>query len=509
MGHNHHLFGEYSPTMKHTLDTLPLSNSFARLGPAFYAAVQPTPFQSPARLVHWNPAAADLLDLDPDARQQSLAWLSGNRLLPDSQPIAMLYAGHQFGHFVPQLGDGRAMILGETTNHRGERWEIQLKGSGQTPYSRDGDGRAVLRSSIREYLCSEAMHSLGIPTTRALALIGSDDEIYRERIEPGAIVSRLAPSHVRFGSFEVFFYRSQFDRIRELADYVITHHYPALNDQPDKYSLWLDEIIRRTADLIARWQGVGFCHGVMNSDNMSILGLTLDYGPFGFLDAFDPNHICNHTDHSGRYSYRNQPQIGLFNLSCLAQAILPLLADSGDAAAEIAKGLLSRYHDYFSEAYDAILRAKLGLQKHRPDDPLLAEDLLKLMANDHVDFAILFRQLSTFEAQSQAPHHDLRDLFVARDAFDHWAQRYRERLLDEGSVDDARRDRMNRVNPKYVLRNYLAEHAIRKAEDQQDYSEIDFLFQLLQKPFDEQPKHAHYADHPPDWAARLSVSCSS
>jgi uncharacterized protein YdiU (UPF0061 family) len=501
--------------MKHTLSTLPLSNSFITLGESFFSRVKPTPFVTQPSLVHFNSHAADLLDLDSSLhldtrRSPELADIfSGKRFLPGAEPVATLYAGHQFGHYVPQLGDGRAIILGETTNQRGERWEIQLKGSGLTPYSRDGDGRAVLRSTIREYLCSEAMHALGIPTTRALCIVGSDDEVYRERIEPGAMLTRLAPSHVRFGSFEVFYYRNQFDHVRKLADYVIDNHYPELLDKPDRYTAWLESIIRRTASLIAQWQAVGFSHGVMNSDNMSILGLTIDYGPYGFMEAYDPGYICNHSDYHGRYAYDQQPNIGLFNLTCFTQAILPLLSEEPEQAVEIAKDKLAHYNTLYVEFYAARMRAKLGLTASMEEDELLVSDLLALMAADKVDFTILFRRLGKFSSMDSVTSSALRDLFLQREAFDQWAIRYQARLVKESSNDRARAITMRTTNPKYILRNYMAEIAIRKAQDDKDYSEIDRLHKLLQFPFDEQPEHEHYAGFPPDWASSISVSCSS
>ncbi|MCI0505818.1 MAG: YdiU family protein [Gammaproteobacteria bacterium] len=501
--------------MKHTLSTLPLSNSFVSLGDSFFSRVYPTPFETPAVLIHFNTHAAELLDLDPAIYSDSklamdLATIfSGKKTLPGSEPIAMLYAGHQFGHYVPQLGDGRAIILGETINQRGERWEIQLKGSGLTPYSRDGDGRAVLRSTIREYLCSEAMHAMGIPTTRALCIVGSADPVYRERIEPGAMLTRLAPSHVRFGSFEVFYYRNQFEHIRKLADFVIEHHYPQLLNEQNRYAAWLECIIARTASLIAQWQAVGFSHGVMNSDNMSVLGLTIDYGPYGFMEAYDPGYICNHSDHHGRYAYGQQPDIGLFNLSCFAQAILPLLSEEPEQAVEIAKDKLAQYYSFYIEQYALRMRAKLGLQDSHGGDEQLVKDLFALMADDKVDFTILFRRLSEFSTHDNVNNNIVRDLFVQREAFDQWADRYKARLLTESSLDEARSKTMKQVNPKYILRNYMAEIAIRKAEDENDYSEIGRLLDLLHNPFDEQPEHEHYAGFPPDWAGSISVSCSS
>ncbi|MDH5179863.1 MAG: YdiU family protein [Gammaproteobacteria bacterium] len=487
------------------------SNSFSRLGEAFYSRVAPTPYQSGPEWVHFNPAAAAMLGLDDLPSTTLLSWLSGRSLPEGAAPLAMLYAGHQFGHYVPQLGDGRAIMLGEVLNPAGQRWEIQLKGSGVTPYSRDGDGRAVLRSTIREYLCSEAMHGLGIPTTRALAMIRSEDEVYREQIEPGAMLTRLAPSHVRFGSFEVFFYRSELEAIRTLADYVISHHYPELlaSDaaKANPYLALLSEVTVRTARLIAQWQAVGFAHGVMNSDNMSILGITLDYGPFGFMEAYQPGYICNHSDYSGRYAFDQQPQIGLFNLSCLAQALLPLLHDSPDEAVVQAKAVLDEYQGLFIREYAALMRAKLGLLTSQDEDQALLSDLLDLMQANQVDYTILFRRLGGFVPGDK--NTALRDLFLDREGFDHWAARYAARLAQEHSNDTERCARMHGVNPKYILRNYMAELAIRKAQDERDYSLVDDLFRLLQQPFAEQPEFERFAGHPPEWAGQISVSCSS
>lgn len=490
--------------MKVSLDTLPFRNTFAALPTAFYSRVTPTPFESEAHLIHFNTAAAELLGLDPAVQHDPrfLAAFSGQQPLPGMDPIAMLYAGHQFGHYVPQLGDGRAIILGELTNPRGEKWELQLKGCGQTPYSRQGDGRAVLRSSIREYLAGEAIHGLGIPTTRALCLIGGRDEVYREQIETGAMITRIAPSHVRFGSFEVFYYREQYDHIRTLADYVIDQHYPELADQPDRYLQFLNEVVERTANLMAQWQAVGFAHGVMNSDNMSILGLTLDYGPYGFLEAYNPGFICNHSDHSGRYAFDQQPQIGLFNLSCLAQALLPLIE------VEDAKAALSAYWSDFTAPYHRMMARKIGFEQ--ADEPAikLLESLLAQMQQSRTDYTRLFRALGDVQRDGENTPAALRDLFVDREAFDGWLADYRARLRTHAKPDAERRAVMMATNPKYILRNYLAQAAIEKAE-RGDYAEIDRLLTVLRTPFDEQPNAEAYAAPPPDWADNIQVSCSS
>lgn len=473
-----------------------------RLPAAFYTRQQATPLAKPY-LVSFNPDAARLLDLPEDIASHAhfTEIFAGNRPLPGQDSLAALYAGHQFGVYVPQLGDGRALWLGEIHNSRGEYWELQLKGSGQTPYSRMGDGRAVLRSSIREYLCSEAMAGLGIPTTRALCITGSDEPVYRETAETAAVVLRMSPSFIRFGSFEVFYYRNQHDLLRQLADFVIDHYYPQCRELANPYQGLLDQAVLRTARLIAQWQAVGFCHGVMNSDNMSILGLTIDYGPFGFLDAFDPGHICNHSDHSGRYAYDQQPQIGLWNLHCLAQALLPLM--DKEAALES----LRRYQPEFEATFHQLLRAKLGLISEENDDIDLLAELYGAMADDRVDYTLLFRRLCDFHADQLNPA--LRDLFNHRERFDAWARRYSQRLNRESSNAAERSSRMKHVNPKYVLRNYMAETAIQRAEQQRDFGEIETLRRILRSPFDEHETYAHYAGHPPDWATTLSVSCSS
>ena len=487
---------------QHTLETLNFDNSYARLPGAFHAKLLPTAIPEPY-LVSFNESAAGLLELDPQEsrRREFLAYFSGQKTLPGAEPLAMLYAGHQFGHYVPQLGDGRAILLGEVVNSRGERWDLHLKGAGETPFSRAGDGRAVLRSSIREYLCCEAMHGLGIPTTRALCIVGSDLEVYREQIESAATIVRLAPSHVRFGSFEVFFYRNQHAELKTLADYVIAQHYPYLAQAPDKYAQFLREVVLRTARLMADWQSVGFAHGVMNTDNMSILGITLDYGPYGFLDHYDGGFVCNHSDHQGRYAFDQQPNIGAWNLTCLAQALTPLMS-----VAE-ARDALSAYEFSFVDHYLNRIAAKLGLPRS-PELAPLVNRLLELLHAQRVDYAIFFRRLNAFASAADSRNDAVRDLFPDRAAFDAWAQDYAALLRQSGEPDAARKARMDRINPKYILRNYLAQAAIEKAQAR-DYSEVDRLLKLLQSPYDEHPELEHYAGFPPDWASRIAVSCSS
>ena len=494
----------------HRLEDLALQNSYLQLPGDSYSRVAPTPLTNP-HLISLNHDAAALIDLSPEegVRREFLEIMSGARPLPGATPLAMCYSGHQFGHYVPRLGDGRAILLGEVRNSRGEKWDLHLKGAGLTPYSRRGDGRAVLRSTIREYLCGEAMHGLGIPTSRGLCIIGSDEEVYREQIEPGAMLVRMAPSHVRFGTFEYFYYTEQFEPLRQLADYVIREHYPWLTGTPDCYTGLLGEVVMRSAQLIAQWQAVGFAHGVMNTDNMSILGITLDYGPFGFLDHYEPGFVCNHSDHQGRYAFDRQPDIGLFNLSCLAQAMLPLLSDNTEEAVERAQAQLARYQPELTDQYTRLMRAKLGLGATRPEDQKLCNHLLEIMATNRVDYTRLFRALAQFRQEPGHVNPPLRDMFIDRTAFDVWADQYRRRLAAENSDDLARGRLMNRTNPKYILRNYLAETAIRQAQSQQDYSGIEQLLALLKHPYDEQPEHDHCAAEPPDWAQHLAVSCSS
>ncbi len=486
------------------LETLLFDNSYARLPQDFYAKLNPTPFSDPPVLINFNAAAAELIDLDPDqAKRPEFADVFGGSMLAQGmEPLAMLYSGHQFGVYVPQLGDGRAILLGEVRNERGEKWDLHLKGAGLTPFSRDGDGRAVLRSTIREYLCGEAMHGLGIPTTRALCIVGSDQKVYREQVETGAMLLRMAPSHVRFGSFEILYYRKQHEQLKMLADYVIANHFPNVSDGSDKYARFFSQAVERTAKLIAQWQAVGWAHGVMNTDNMSILGLTLDYGPFGFMDEYDPGFICNHSDHNGRYAFNQQPYIGLWNLSCLAQALLPL------APKEDLKDALDRYTSICEGRYMELMRAKFGLMKAQEEDAVLIQDLLALMHLHHLDYTSFFRGLSLFRTGAASLNESLRDNFVDRGTFDRWARRYRDRLHEEGARDDDRAARMNRVNPKYVLRNYLVQTAIEKAQ-QKDFSEIDRLLALLRNPYTDQPGMDAYAAPPPNWGKHLAVSCSS
>jgi len=488
------------------IQQLRFNNTYAKLPAIFHSKVCPSPLSN-SHLLHLNQSVADLLEIDSDSFKQNLHFFTGQQVHHDMQPLAQCYSGHQFGSYVSRLGDGRAILLGEIETELSGRWDLQLKGAGTTPYSRDGDGRAVLRSTIREYLCSEAMAGLGIPTTRALCIIGSDEDVYREQIEKGALLLRTAPSHVRFGTFEYYFYNNLHDETGILTDYVIDHHYPHLRQTDNPVVGLLEQVTQKTAHLIAQWQAVGFAHGVMNSDNMSILGLTLDYGPFGFLDAYDPDYICNHSDYHGRYAFKQQAETGLFNLSCLAQALLPVLADTPERAVELAKQTLEQYQPIFIQHYATLMRGKLGLQTMHDDDQSLVQSLQDLMSSDRVDHTLFFRRLCDLRTHD-GDNSLIRDMFIQREQFDMWAQRYLQRLQHEDEPDSERQKRMRTINPKYILRNYMAEVAIQKAQEN-DFSEVERLFDLLKNPFDEQPDNHKYADFPPEWAQQISVSCSS
>lgn len=496
------LVEEARPDAADTAPALAWDHAFAALGPAFHTELQPTPLPAPA-LVSGNQRLAEELGLPAGwlAQPRTVHQLTGNLVPEGSRPIATVYSGHQFGVWAGQLGDGRAILLGGLRTPAGVQ-EIQLKGSGLTPYSRMGDGRAVLRSSIREYLCSEAMHALGIPTTRALAVTGSPAPVRRETIETAAVVTRVAPSFIRFGHFEHFSAREQIGELRQLADFVIDRHYPACRASDrldgDPYANLLEQVSERTAALVAQWQAAGFCHGVMNTDNMSILGQTIDYGPFQFLDGFVPGHICNHSDERGRYAYNRQPNVAYWNLFCLGQALLPLIGDQ-----ERALAALETYKAVFPAQLEARMRAKLGLAEPTSGDRELIEGVLQQLAAGAVDYPIFWRRLS--HAVGSDDFEPVRDLFPDRQGFDTWLRQYRQRLpADRAAVAAG----MLRTNPKWVLRNHLAELAIRSAREG-DFALVDTLLRLVQAPFDEHPEHEDLAGFPPDWASTLEISCSS
>lgn len=480
---------------------------FAALPEGFHTRVVPDAPGAAPRLVHGNAAGARLLGLDPDrlADPDGARLLSGHALAAGYEPLSSVYAGHQFGQYVPQLGDGRAHLIAEVEGAGGRVWEVQLKGAGRTPFSRFGDGRAVLRSCLREYLCSEALAGLGIPTTRALAVVATGEKVPREAIEPGAVMTRLAPSHVRFGHFEFFHHTGQPDAVRMLADHVIDAHFPdAAAAGRERHAAWFGAVVARTADLIAAWQAAGFAHGVMNTDNMSILGLTIDYGPFGFLDDYDPGHVCNHSDHTGRYAFDRQPAIALWNLRALGHALTSLID------VDALKAALESYWPRFEESYAERMAAKLGLARRLAGDGALIEDLLSLMAGARADYTASFRDLADL-VEGRDPMARAR--WAARFGAERlagvsaWLERYEARLAR--APDPARPARMRALNPRYVLRNWLAETAIRAAEDAGDTAPLDEIMTLVQAPYEAHPASERFAAPPPDALKTLSVSCSS
>ena len=488
--------------LNRSLEELRFDNRFVKLGEGYFERRNPTPLSKP-HLVAFNPDAAALIDLraGEESREQFIALAAGNAVIRGMEPVAAVYAGHQFGGFSAQLGDGRAILLGDVVNASGERWELQLKGGGLTAFSRFGDGRAVLRSTIREYLASEALAALGIPTTRALSIAGSAEPVARERLETAAVLIRMAPTFVRFGSFEFFHYQRRPEMVRELAEYVLATSFPTITGD-DRFAQLFARVVRDTATLMAAWQSVGFAHGVMNTDNFSIAGLTLDYGPYGFLEAYDPGFICNHSDDGGRYAFDRQPSIGRWNCLALANALTTLVERDELSA------ILSTYDQIYCTAYLARMRAKLGLAIESDFDAALIEDILALMAAARADMTRTFRAVGNVDVLATAGD----DAFVApfndRDGIYAWLNRYRLRLASEATTADERRTQKNATNPKYILRNYLAQNAIERAE-RGDFTEIATLHDLLRRPFDEQPEREAYAALPPDWAATLSVSCSS
>ncbi len=474
---------------------------------------QPSPIPNPY-WVAFSASAAKLigLELNPNSLPADPAWLeicAGNSLTTAThqftKPLSTVYSGHQFGVWAGQLGDGRAILLGEINGQ-----ELQLKGAGKTRYSRMRDGRAVLRSSIREFLCSEAIHSLGIPTTRALAVVGSEMPVRRETVETAAVCARLAPSFLRIGHFEHFASLQDTSRLKELADLLIRDHYRECQKATNPYLELFKQICGRNAKLVAQWQAVGFCHGVLNSDNISVIGLTMDYGPFGFMDQFQIDHICNHSDQGGRYAYHRQPQIMHWNMACLASAFLPLIELNHDAneAQTRLREALEEFAISYAKAWQSLFRQKLGLTTAQDEDTHLIERLLQAMHNSRVDFTHFFRQLGLVRQEQKVQTIALRDHFLDQELIDQWFSDYLNRLKSENSSDEARQIAMNLVNPKYVLRNHLAQVAIDKAK-QHDFSEIQTLLKILANPYDEQVEYDAYALPPPPDLERVEVSCSS
>ncbi|MDK9783091.1 YdiU family protein [Vibrio sp. B172a] len=480
------------------------THRFSELPSAFFTYVTPQLLDN-TRWVVWNGEFAQQFGLPATENEELLNVFAGQKEFAPFAPLAMKYAGHQFGVYNPDLGDGRGLLLAEMQHQDGTWFDIHLKGAGLTPYSRMGDGRAVLRSTIREYLCSEAMAALGIPTTRALGMMDSDTPVYREKMEYGALLIRVAETHIRFGHFEHFFYTNQLAEQKLLADKVIEWHFPECSQAEKPYAAMFESVVEKTAEMIAYWQAYGFAHGVMNTDNMSILGQTFDYGPFGFLDDYDPNYICNHSDYQGRYAFEQQPRIALWNLSALAHSLSPLVQREDLEAA------LGKFEVRLSQKFSELMRAKLGLHTKVDEDGRLFEAMFELLNQNKADYTRFFRELSNLDVKSPQA---VIDLFIDREAASAWVDLYLARC--ELEVDahgervsaQTRCEKMRRTNPKYILRNYLAQLAIDKAEEG-DFSEVNRLAELLKRPYDEQPEFDDYAKLPPEWGKKMEISCSS
>lgn len=484
-----------------SLDTLKFNPRFADLGNVFSAPIKPTAVEQ-AKMVICSTDALALLDLPPSAADDPLLLqlASGTWHWPQHEPRAMVYSGHQFGGYTPRLGDGRGLLLGEVLNTAGEHWDVHLKGAGLTPFSRTGDGRAVLRSSIREFLASEYLHKLGIPTSRALCVTDSETIVWREHRETAAMLLRLSPSHIRFGHFEYFYYNKQYGELERLHEHVLNDLYPECLIADEPLAALLTEVVKRTAETIALWQAYGFCHGVMNTDNMSILGLTFDFGPYAFLDDFKHNHICNHSDNRGRYAFNQQVAMGYWNLTAFAETLTRYVA------VERLQEILDGYAAIQQQAYLTAMRARLGLIGEHEADALLIDKLLVQMDQSAVDYTLFFRQLGELPAAQAL--EKLRDEFVNRSAFDEWSAEYMARIANDSRNQEQRRTQMHAVNPLYMLRNYLIQIAIEAAEDD-DYAPLHKLHQVLSSPFTEQAGCAEYAERPPQWGKHLSISCSS
>jgi len=476
--------------------TFTFDNTYARLPAQFYANIAPTKVREP-RIIKINRPLAELLGADPDLLDspQGAQLLSGNAVPEGAASIALAYAGHQFGNFVPQLGDGRAILLGEVVGKDGKRRDVQLKGAGRTPFSRGGDGRAALGPVLREYIVSEAMFALGVPTTRALAAVLTGERVVRDEVQPGAVLTRVAASHMRVGTFEFFASRGDFKSVAALATYALKRHYPdALETGNDALAL-LERVIDAQAALVARWLGVGFVHGVMNTDNTSISGETIDYGPCAFLDEYDPKKRFSSIDRGGRYAFSNQPRLAQWNLVKLAEALLPVIGEDEDEAARLATERLNRFPAIFEVAHARVLRAKLGLVREVESDLALAADLLERLATNEVDHTLFFRRLcaSALDASGDAA---VASLFANAGAFHDWAEAWRLRLAEEDTTAEARAAAMRRVNPAFIPRNHRIEELIAAAVVRNDYEPFEKLLKVLERPYEDQPELAYLNDPP-------------
>jgi len=475
--------------------TLPFDNSYARLPENFYQRLHPTPVVAP-RLIRLNEPLANELGLDPAwlSSANGIAMLSGNAVADGSTPIAMAYAGHQFGNFVPQLGDGRAILLGEVIDRHGVRRDIQLKGSGPTRFSRQGDGRAALGPVLREYVVSEFMAAAGIPTTRALAAVATGETVWRETGLPGAVLTRVAASHVRIGTFQFFAARRDLEALRRLADYVIARHYPHTAQTANPYRALLDEVVARQAALVAQWLLIGFIHGVMNTDNMSVAGETIDYGPCAFMDAYHPSTVFSSIDRGGRYAFGNQPRIAQWNLARFAETLLPVLAESEDIALQQAQESIEAFVPQFQTVYGNGLSRKLGFCQGSPDTLELAQELLAAMAANAADYTLVFRRLAD-AAENPEADAKVGELFADPGAYGAWAGKWRKQMALDGVDGKARAKTMRAVNPLFIPRNHRIEQVISAALGG-DFTPFEELLTVLTRPFDDQPEHADYAKAP-------------
>lgn len=491
------------------LENLGLKHSFFQLGPEFFQAKAPDPVSDPY-LIDGNPDVAELIGLDPAEidKKDFIDYFSGNRPLPGMQSLAMVYSGHQFGSYNPHLGDGRGLLLGEIENGRGEIWDIYLKGCGPTKFARGFDGRATLRSSIREYLAGEAVCGLGISTTRSLGVLGIGELIHREIPEPAALLIRVSDSHIRFGSFQHFHFSNQPENVTRLADYTVQRHFPEFENESEKYRLLFRSIIDRTARLVAAWQSVGFIHGVMNTDNMTVTGTTFDYGPFAFMDRFNPNFTPNHSDNHGRYALGKQPEIGQWNLFKLGETLGHLVPS------EILMQEIEKYEPAYNRYYLETMAQKLGLEILDSEFTVLAGKMFQLLVDHPKDYTVFFRQLADFP---DGPSEALRKGFLNTGDLDDWLSLYRKLIDREGRDHSERKEHMDQVNPRFILRNYLLQRAVDKALKESDFSEVERLRVLLLDPFTDRPEiferygidAEFYASETPESFIEMQLSCSA
>ena len=470
-----------------------LTHNFSELQEEFYTLQDWKGFDNP-KIVIENHAMKKALGMKDTEHRELLEIFNGTKKIGSLKPLSMVYSGHQFGQYVEQLGDGRGLLFAQINSNEG-LLDIHLKGAGKTPYSRFGDGRAVLRSVIREYLCGEAMHALSIPTSRALMIIGSDEMVIREKSESAAILVRTAKTHIRFGSFEYFHYNNKPEHVKSLADFCINSYPQYFSRTRNAYEDFFRVIVKETAKMIAHWQACGFNHGVMNTDNMSILGETFDYGPYGFMEDYNPSHVCNHSDHQGRYAFKNQPYIGLWNCSALGHALSSLISEESQGE------ILQTYEAIFQDALAELYRKKLGLDQVQPEDATLIQGLLDIMESEKLDYTNTFRNLTQALAKKNSPE-------LNSEISKSWVVSFLERHSKETLSKDKRLELMNQVNPKFILRNYMAQEAIEAAEVN-DFSKLETLIIVMTQPFEELIEHQEFANKSPIWAKGLEISCSS